>query len=58
VAVGASEDDAAVFEWLSESVEDIAGELGQLIEEKDAAVRERDLAGRQPGSPADERRVR
>jgi hypothetical protein len=43
--VHAGDGDDAVFEGLTEDFENIAGELGQLVEEEQAVVRERNFAG-------------
>jgi hypothetical protein len=44
-AVGTSDGDDVVFEGLAEGFEGVAGELGEFVEEEDAAVGEGDLAG-------------
>ena len=51
---GAGDGDDAVFERLAEDFEDVAGELGQLVEEEQAVVGERDLAGARDHAAADE----
>ena len=50
----ADDRDAAVLERLAERLEARAGELGQLVEEQDAVVGERGLAGRRRGAAADQ----
>ena len=42
---GAGDADVSVFERLAQDLQCGAGELGELVEEEDAAVGERDLAG-------------
>ena len=44
----------ALLERLAQSVHRAAGELGQLVEEQDPAMRERDLARPRPAASADE----
>ena len=48
---GPGDRDAALLERLAERLEDVAIELGQLVEEQDALVGQRDLAGRQMRDP-------
>ena len=51
-AVDAHEPDLAFLERLPERLQDVRGELGHLVEEEDALVREGDLAGKDgPPSP-------
>jgi ADP-ribose pyrophosphatase len=45
----------AVFEWLPEGLEHVPAELGELVEEEDAAVSERRLAGARVRAAADDR---
>ena len=47
-------DDAAVLERLPQSLDGVATELGELVEEQDAVVREADLAGPHGRAPAAE----
>ena len=49
-------DDAAVLEHLAQRLERAALELGQLVEEQHAAVRERDLAGPRRAAAAEQAR--
>ena len=51
---GAGDGDHAVFERLAEDFEDVAGELGQLVEEEQAVVGEGDFAGARDHAAADE----
>ena len=44
----------ALLERLAQGVERDPGELGQLVEEEHAAVRQRELAGSRHGAAADE----
>ena len=46
--------DGAVFEGLAEDLEDVAGELGELVEEEQAVVGEGDFAGAGDHAAADE----
>ena len=55
---GPCDRDPALLERLPEGLEDVPGELRQLVEEQHATVREGDLAGRRPGPTADDRGVR
>ena len=50
----ARDGDGAVFERLAEDFEDVAGELGELVEEEQAVVGERDLAGARHHAAADQ----
>src|SRR5262245_41379224 len=50
------DDDPPLLEDLAQGLEAAAVELGQLVEEEDAAVGERDLAGARGASPAQEPR--
>ena len=50
----ARDGDVAVFKGLAQDFEDVAGELGELVEEEDAVVGERDFAGAGNGAAADE----
>ena len=51
---GAGDGDGAVFERLAEDFEDVAGELGELVEEEQAVVGEGDFAGARDHAAADE----
>ena len=53
-AGGAADGDDFVFEGLAQAFEVFGTELGQLVEEEDAAVGEADLAGAGHGSAADQ----
>ena len=55
---GARDGDDAVLERLAQRLERVAPELGQLVEEEDAEVGERELARARVGSAARERRRR
>ena len=55
---GAGDGDAAVLERLPQDLEHTPVELRHLVEEEDAVVGKRDLAGTRDGSAADERDVR
>ena len=57
-AVGAHDLDGAVFERLTEGIEDVAVELGELIEEKHAVVRLGDKARSQVRPATDHGRIR
>ena len=57
-AGGAGDAHPALFERLAQHLEGAAGELGQLVEEQDAVVRQRDLPGAGQAAAADERRFR
>ena len=50
-APGPGEDHVPLLERLAERLEHVAPELGQLVEEEDAPVGERDLAGARRGEP-------
>ena len=54
----ARDPDLALFERLAQRFEHVAAELGQLVEEQHAAVRERDLARAQRSAAAAHARVR
>ena len=54
---GAGDGDMAVFERLAQDFEDVARELGELVEEEDAVVGEGDFARAGNGAAADEARV-
>ena len=56
VPADAGDRDDAVLERLPERLEDGARELGQLVEQQHAAVRERDLAGPRRRAASDDRR--
>src|SRR6185295_4641952 len=58
VARGARDDDAAGLERLAQRLERSTRELGQLVEEEDTVVRERDLARTRRRAAADERGCR
>ena len=51
---GARDGDGVIFERLAHDFEHVAGKLGQLVEEEQAVVRERDLAGARHDAAADE----
>ena len=51
---GAGDGDHAVLEGLAEDFEDVAGELGELVEEEEAVVGEGDFAGARDHASADE----
>jgi len=51
----ARDGDHAVLERLAQRLEDGALELGELVEQQDAAMRERRFAGPGPGTAADDR---
>src|SRR4029079_11588002 len=51
----ACHDQLAVLERLTQRLERTARELGELVEEQDAARRQRDLAGARAGTAADQR---
>ena len=51
---GAGDGDAALFERLAHHFEDVALKFGQLVEEQDAVVAERDFAGTRDGAAADQ----
>ena len=53
-AEGAGDGDVAVFQRLPHDLEDVAPEFRQLVEEKDAVVREGDFTGFGYGSAADQ----
>ena len=53
-ALPARDLDAPLLERLPQGVDGAARELGQLVEEEDAPVRERDLAGHRPRAAPDE----
>src|SRR5690606_1641012 len=42
---GARNPDVAGFQWLAQGLQCAAGELGELVEEQHARVRQRDFAG-------------
>lgn len=46
--------DDTILNRLAKGFEDVAGELRQLVEEKDAAVSKRDLAGTRIAASADQ----
>ncbi len=52
------EDHVPLLERLAQGLEDVAPELGQLVEEEHAAVGERDLSGARRGGPAHQAGVR
>ena len=56
MATGAGDRDDAVLERLPERLEDGARELGQLVEQQHAAVRERDLSRPRRRAASDDRR--
>ena len=56
-AAAAGDGDRALLERLAQRLEDVAAELGELVEEEDAVVGEADLARPRDGSAADEGRV-
>ncbi len=51
-ALGAADGDDLVFDGLAQHFQDARAELGQLIQEEHAAVRQRDLAGVRPVAAA------
>ena len=51
---GAGDGDGVVFERLAHDFEDVAGELGQFVEEEQAVVGEGDFAGTRDDAAADE----
>src|SRR5688572_11916159 len=53
-AGGARDSDAAFFERLAKSFENVAFEFGECVEEQDAVVRERNFAGRGIHVPAEQ----
>src|SRR5450631_4493117 len=55
---GAGDGDDAVFEWLAEDFENVAGELGEFVQEEQTVVGEGDFAGARDHATADEARVR
>jgi hypothetical protein len=54
---GAGDGNVTVFERLAQDFENVAGKLGELVEEEDAVVGEGDFAGAGNGAAADEARV-
>src|SRR2546430_17358056 len=58
LAGGAGDRDPAGFERLAQRFQYIAVEFRQLIQEQDAVVRQRDLAGARQVAAADQRRSR
>src|SRR6185437_13834019 len=54
---GASDGDGMVFKRLPHHLQDVARELGQLVEEKEAVVGEGNFAGARDNAAADETRV-
>ena len=52
--LGAADGDDFVFHGLAQDFEGALAELGELVEEEDAAVGEADLAGSGPAPAADE----
>ena len=56
--LGAADGDDFVFHGLAQNFEGALAELGELVEEEDAAVGEADLAGSGPAPAADEAGVR
>jgi hypothetical protein len=51
---GARDGDGVIFERLAQDFENVARKFGQLVEEKQAVVRERDFAGAGHDAAADE----
>lgn len=56
-ALGAADGDNVIFERLTQHLQHVLAELGQLIEEENAAMRQADLAGTWPASATDKARV-
>ena len=54
VDAGPADGDLAVLERLAQHLEHVAAELGQLVEEEHAVVRQRHLAGPRDGAAADQ----
>ena len=54
--VGAGNDHLAGFQRLPEGIKGRFAEFRQLVEKQHPAMRQRDLAGARPGTPADKRR--